>query len=411
MKMDLQAHRLGACTSAIMSTALALILTGCGEQYGTHSQFEQSSDSCSASVVARQYVVNYHDGRTRVVHAESDEDFISTYLEPNKDDIRFAEPDYHVTAQRGPTWVNHKVSSQADNWGAVSIGADQLWQAGVRGDGVTVAVIDSGMDLSHPQLSGRLLPDGDPGFDFINGRRLAGDFARHGTHVAGIIAAEHDDTIAGSGNHVEGVAPRAKLLPLAFLDGDGLGVMSDAVRALNYAVKRGARVVNASWGGQQCSRSLREAIRALDNENVFFVTAAGNAAYRHAANNIEIVPEYPASLNLFSMLTVGAVDLAGNTADFSNYGPSAVHLFAPGENITSTLPGNTMGPLNGTSMATPFVSGAVALLLSAEPSATVPQIRRALYTSATVRNDYVNASKGRLNLRGTLATLRAILNR
>jgi subtilisin family serine protease len=185
--------------------------------------------------------------------------------------------------------------------------------------------------------------------------------------------------------------------------------MSDAVRALGYAVKRGARVVNASWGGQQCSRSLRESIRTLEGQNVFFVTAAGNAIYRKPANNIELVPEYPASLNLFSMLTVGAVDLAGTTAEFSNFGPTAVHLFAPGENITSTLPGNQMGPLNGTSMATPFVAGAVALLLSAEPAATVPQVRQALYSSASTRADYVNASKGRLNLRGTLGILRQLM--
>ena len=411
MKMDLQAHRLGACTSAIMSTALALILTGCGDQFGQHSQFEQSSDACSASVVAHQYVVNFKNGETRVVRADSDRDLISTVIEPQKDLINFAEPDYHVRQSRGPMWANKKTTTSADNWGAASIGADQLWRAGVRGDGVTVAVIDSGMDLTHPQLAGRLLNDGDKGFDFINTRSLAGDFAKHGTHVAGIIAAEHEDTVAGAGAHVEGVAPHANLLPLAFLDGDGLGLMSDAVRALNYALKRGARVVNASWGGQQCSRSLRETIRTLEGRNVFFVTAAGNAAYRHAASNIEIAPEYPASLNLFSMLTVGAVDLAGNTAEFSNFGPSAVHLFAPGENITSTLPGNQMGPLNGTSMATPFVSGAVALLLSAEPGATVPQVREALYSSAFTRGDYVNASKGRLNLRTTLATLRAVMSR
>ena len=415
MKMDLQARRLGACTSAIMSTALAFLLcvglTGCGDQLNGTGQFEQASDSCSASVAAHRYVAKFLDGHTEVVHAETDAEFVEGFLTAHKPEIQFAEPDYVVQAKRGPTWVNRKVASTADNWGPVNVGADTLWRAGVRGEGVTVAVIDSGMDLNHPQLAGRLLPAGDHGFDFINSRPLTGDFAKHGTHVAGIIAAEHDDTVAGGGNHVEGVAPKANLLPLAFLDGDGLGLMSDAVRAVEYAAHRGARVINASWGGQQCSRALRESIRGLEKKNIFFVTAAGNAGYKRAANNIELVPEYPASLNLFAMLTVGAIDVFGATAEFSNFGPHAVHIFAPGQNIVSTLPNNQMGPLDGTSMATPFVAGAVALLLSAEKTASIAQVRQALYESASTEADYVNASHGRLNLRGTLAALRQIMAR
>ena len=111
------------------------------------------------------------------------------------------------------------------------------------------------------------------------------------------------------------------------------------------------------------------------------------------------------------MLTVGAIDAFGATAEFSNFGARAVHIFAPGQGIVSTLPGNQMGPLDGTSMATPFVAGAVALLLSAETTASIAQVREALYASASTEADYVNASHGRLNLRTTLATLRQIMAR
>ncbi|MGZ3723194.1 MAG: S8 family peptidase, partial [Bdellovibrionales bacterium] len=242
------------------------------------------------------------------------------------------------------------------------------------------------------------------GYDFVHNHGLLGDNQYHGTHVSGIVAGAHHDTTAKIEPYVQGVAPDAKLLPLAFLDDQGSGNMSDAVRAINYAVSRGARVINASWGGTECSATLRDAIAGLNAKNVIFVAAAGNDSA-----NVDRNPEYPASLNLLSQITVGATGDHDYMAQYSNYGLAAVHIFAPGTNIVSTLPGGQMGFLSGTSMATPFVTGAVALLLSAVPDATPAQIRLALYNSSAKYADYLNASRGRLDLGRALTELHTIV--
>jgi subtilisin family serine protease len=324
-------------------------------------------------------------------------------------------------------------TTYADNWGQQDVGASAAWQAGDYGAGVIVAVVDTGVDIYHDQLKKQIAvnsgetgvdangnskadngidDDGDGyidnafGYDFTVNAALTGDNSYHGTHVDGVIAAEHTDTVAAGSTHVEGLAPKAKILPLAFLDSSGSGIMSDGVRAIEYAVAQGAKVINASWGGPTCSRSLRDTITGLSARNVIFVAAAGNSG-----SNIDRYPEYPASLNLAAQLTVGATGDHGNMANYSNYGAAAVHLFAPGSSIISTLPGNVMGSLSGTSMATPFVSGAVALLLSAVPDSTPAQVRAALYNSATKRSDYLNSSKGRLNLASAISELHRITGR
>jgi subtilisin family serine protease len=426
MKMDFR-----ACARLSAILFFSALTAACGQQRTASGSFEKASEECFGEAIPKQFMVRFKDGRIEKVNAPSKEEFINGYLTENLDQIEYAEHDYYV---RISTPVKQKVAQSmwADNWGAERVGAQFLWQQGVKGSGVTVAVIDTGMDLTHPQLKNRILAnpgeqgvdisgrdkatngvddDGNGfaddalGYDFARSRSLRGDYTYHGSHVSGIIAGEHADTNAGGAPYVQGVAPGAKILPLAFLDETGSGAMTDAVRAIHYAVQRGVKVINASWGGPGCSRSLQEAVTGLESKGIVFVAAAGNES-----SNIDRNKTFPGSLDLPAQITVGAIGYYGNMSQYSNYGLRTVHIFAPGDGIISTVPGG-LAALDGTSMAAPFVAGAVALLMSAEPSATPAQIRQAFYNTAFVNSDYLNASQGALNLSSALAELRRLMAR
>jgi subtilisin family serine protease len=424
MKKDFQRGLL-----ALLST---LALSACGANQEVVSNFKETKDSCGGSALPQQFMVRNKDGSTEAVRADSEETFRQGYLKEHADRIEYAEHDF-VVAHSLPvhTEAAGNASQVADNWGVMKVDADKLWAQNVRGAGITVAVIDSGMDLTHPQLANQVAAnsgeqgtdtqghnkatngidddengyvDDVAGYDFVANQPLKGDYQYHGTHVAGIVLAAHQDTVAKSASYVQGVAPGAKVLPLAFLDAEGSGLMSDGVRAIQYAVARGARVINASWGGTQCSQTLRDEINGLASKNVFFIAAAGNDS-----SNVDSFMEYPASLNLAAQITVGATGDHDYMAQYSNFGAKAVHIFAPGSNIVSTLPNGSMGFLSGTSMATPFVTGAVALLISAVPDATIPQVRSALYASAVHNAQYIAASQGRMDLANALTELHRIV--
>ena len=428
MKMDFLAHA-GACVAAFT-------LIGCGQSQSLSDGLVADSDACSGQAIPNQFIVKHFDGSIEVIHAASEEAFVTGYLHDHAGQFQYAERDHKVYAAAGTRRQAKDVSptqptvTSADNWGPIKVDVGTLWSQNIRGSGVIVAVVDSGMDILHPQLQNQVYinpgesgtdAQGHPkqsngidddangyiddyvGYDFYGNKPLAGDYEVHGTHVSGIIGAYHTDTTPAAQSYVEGMAPGVKLMPLAFLGSDGSGAMSDAVRAIQYAVAGGAKVINASWGGTQCSQSLKDEISALAGKGVIFVAAAGNDS-----EDVDTNLEYPASLNAASQFTVGSSGSFDFMSEFSNYGATTVHIFAPGENITSTIPGG-MGVLSGTSMATPFVTGAIALLLSAEPSATPAQIRSALYGSALHNTQYVNASQGRLDLVQALTLLKAAI--
>ncbi len=423
MKMD---FRIGAFVIALLA------LSACGKERTSSSSFEKTSEECLGAAIPQKFVVKYFDGRTEVVQAESKQKFIDGFLTDNLNKIEYAEHDFKVQIDAKDIHVMEGSVTVADNWGAAKVEADSMWQQSQRGQGVMVAIVDTGIDLNHPRLKNQIAvntgetgldaqgrnratngvdDDGNGfiddvyGFDFVKNRPLSGDYQGHGTHIAGVIAGEHFDSQAMVTDHVQGLAPKAKILPLAFLDENGSGEMIAGVNAIRYAVSRGAKVINASWGGSGCSRSLKEEIASLSAQGVIFVSASGNES-----RNVDREFSYPASLDLPSQITVGAVGDHDYMAEYSNFGARTVHIFAPGTNIVSTFPGGRLATMSGTSMATPFVTGAVALLLGAEPSANVEQIRQALYNTAAKRGDYINASQGRLDLAQTLDELRRLMH-
>jgi subtilisin family serine protease len=267
-------------------------------------------------------------------------------------------------------WALHNtgqaIGDEPGGTAGADIGAPAAWSVTTGSKDITVAIVDSGVDRSHRDLFANLVP----GYDFAYDDADPTDYEGHGTHVAGIIGAR-----GNNGTGVTGVAWDASLMPLQALDAEGAGYASDIAGAYTYAASHGARIVNASLGGSSRSQAEYDAIR--NAPNVLFVVAAGNDD-----RNNDTRPTYPCAYDLPNILCVAATDNTDHLASFSNVGRSTVDIAAPGVDIYSTLRCDAYGWMSGTSMATPEVSGAAALVLAAHPTSTVAELRSRLISTA-----------------------------
>ncbi len=254
-------------------------------------------------------------------------------------------------------------SYYSSQWGLSKIRAPEAWALS-RGTGVLIAVLDTGTDYSHPDLSGKVRIDIDR--DYINGDKDAMDDNGHGTHVAGIAAAATNNS-----QGVAGLGWEATILPLKVMAANGSGTTDQLIPAIYYAADQGAKVVNMSLGGAgSCPEDLRVAVDYAYSRGVLLVAAAGNNGA-----NVSIFPA-----NCTHVLGVAATTLSDTRASFSNYG-AHVSVAAPGTSIYSTLPGG-YGYMQGTSMATPFVAGLAALVYARFPSYTPDQVASAILDNA-----------------------------
>ena len=271
----------------------------------------------------------------------------------------------------------------------IDVDAPEAWKYATPNP-IIVALIDTGIDLYHPDLASQLwvnpgeIPDDGVdndangyvddtwGWNYVEDTNIPMDDAGHGTHVAGIVGAA-----AGNALGIAGLNPFARLMPLKFLGADGTGSLDDAVKAIYYAVQNGARVINASWSGSLQSPALAEALRYADSRGVVFVAAAGNER-----TNVDRYPSYPGGYASPNVIAVAPADAKGNLAGFSNFGKKTVDLAAPAVNVISTWLGGGFQLSSGTSMATPFVSGAASLLIAQNPGLSANQVvRRILSTT------------------------------
>lgn len=388
---------------AVIFFLLFLFVISCGKSSSTSSPLQKTQDDCANTAIPNQKLVHWKNGTvTKYDLSHFSASTFSDFVKRNQKNILLVEDNFRLSKPK-PTNISLLGWGGGPNWGIDTIHAAEVWSQRAEGENVLVAIIDSGIDTNHPQLKNQLytnprevlngldddgngLIDDVHGYDFSNGTGDLTDDVGHGTHVAGIIAA---DVSQGS---VQGVAPKAKIIIYDFLSAAGDGSAYDAIAAIQAAGKSGARVINASWGGPACSRSLELAIGELAKKNVLFVAAAGNDS-----ENIDQLPSYPASYNFPHQITVGAMTYDEYTAGFSNYGDS-VHLVAPGANILSTYPlPETTAVESGTSMAAPFVTGAAALLISAFPQASAVDIKMALIQSAH-KGSYPVFSRGALDV-------------
>ncbi|NJM61512.1 MAG: S8 family serine peptidase [Oscillatoriales cyanobacterium RU_3_3] len=295
------------------------------------------------------------------------------------------------------------------------IDAPEAWGIQTGSKDVTVAVIDTGGDYRHQDLAantwrntgeiaGNGVDDDNNGFvddvhgyDFVNTDGDPMDDEGHGTHVAGTIGAVGNNNIG-----VVGVNHNVSLMHLKFLDSGGFGFTDNAARAIDYATRMGAKVINASFGGGGYSQSMFDAISRANNAGVLFVAAAGNDA-----NNNDLNPDFPTNYDLPNIISVAATDERDRLAWFSNYGRDTVDLAAPGVNILSTLPGNSYGQFDGTSMAAPHVAGAAALLLAQKPNQSPAQLKNILMESAdrVTSLEATTVTGGRLNVHQALSQI------
>ncbi len=300
------------------------------------------------------------------------------------------------SAQPDHLAVSHAVPSDYDPrelWGLARMQAPAAWNVTSGSANLVVGIIDSGLDRTHPDLAanvwrnageisngldddGNGLVDDLYGWDFADNDNDSSDQQGHGTHVAGIIGA-----VGNNGDGVTGVNWNVKLLGIRA--GNQTLATSSVIQALDYLTSRrnaGEPIVavNHSYTSTSFNTLQRDAMQRASTAGMLMVTAAGNDRLNlDAGNNMR----YPAGYNVPNLVAVGASNLNDELTDFSNWGSTTVHLAAPGMGIVSTLPGSAYGPRDGTSMASPLVAGAAALLRASEPSLNATALRARLLTS------------------------------
>lgn len=322
-------------------------------------------------------------------------------------EVEYAEPNFIYTLDavstdtyynNGSLWGMYGAStSPANQFGS---GAAAAWAKDHTGSSsIVIGVIDEGIMHNHEDLNGNVLNPGEVGktagvhddgnglvddlygWDFVenNNSVYDGTGDDHGTHVAGTIGAKNN------GTGVVGVSWNVTMISAKFLGSNG-GTTANAIKAVDYFTtlkSKGVNVVatNNSWGGGGFSQALYDAIERANSAGILFIAAAGNGGSDGVGDNNDKRPSYPASYANANIISVAAINSTGGLASFSNFGVKSVDLGAPGVGIYSTLPGG-YGAYSGTSMATPHVSGAVALYAAYHPGATAAQIKEAVLAAA-----------------------------
>lgn len=252
--------------------------------------------------------------------------------------VEYVEPNYIYHA----TWTpNDTYFTPSYQWGPYKIQAPTAWDR-TRGNGIRVAVLDTGVQYDHPDLSGKVVK----GYNYVERNWDPYDYNGHGTHCAGVVAAA-----TNNGMGIAGMAPGAHIYAVKVLDNRGSGSLANIANGIIHAADNGSKVISLSLGGTSGSTTLENAVNYAWNKGAVVVAAAGNAG--------NTVRNYPAAYS--NAIAVAATDQNDRKASFSTYG-SWVDVAAPGVDILSTYPNNRLVYLNGTSMATPHVAGQAALL-------------------------------------------------
>lgn len=344
---------------------------------------------------AKSIAASYSAMSDVVLYAEPNFEIRLDRIEDSKGDLI---PDSHykyASAPNDPMFADQwALNNNGTNGGRERADVDALaaWTKTTGSDEVVVAVLDSGVDYTHKDLANNMwqrpasikaYTDDElgtfndlRGYNGVDRNADPMDENGHGTHCAGIIGAE-----GNNGFGVAGINWKVKIMPLKFLGRGGSGTTEDAIEAVNYVIDRkkagvNVRIISGSFGSNQRSQAFEDVIKAAGDAGILFIAAAGNDG-----TNNDNLPHYPSNYDLPNVVSVAALDRNDNITSFSNFGSGSVHLAAPGKDILSTWLGGGFRSISGTSMATPYVSGIAALIVSQNQKISVSDLRKKLMSS------------------------------
>lgn len=297
-------------------------------------------------------------------------------------------------AQADDVELTERFAGALKNWGLHNtVGPSDIkilpaWKISQGDSKIIVAIIDTGLDINHPDLrqnlwtgvenvrvGDRSVPQTIHGWDFVTQSPITSDAHGHGTHVAGIIGARFNPS-----KGVAGVSQHVALMPLRYYSPANTGRqnLENSIKALHFAIDHGAQIINYSGGGPQFSEAEFLALKRAEEKGILVVCAAGN---EHQNTDLVQNYYYPAAYGLSNIISVAAIDVSGKLIASSNFGKHKVDLAAPGENIFSTLPKGRYGTMTGTSQGTPHVAGVAQLLKSLNPSLTPSEVKARILAS------------------------------
>ncbi len=401
---------------------LIIILVSCApSKYELENQLSQN---CKTTQLAGEYIVQWTSGKIEKIKAEDDVDFLNRVQQKEllnqTDFLKWSGRNFILKSSS----LKHKASTNLvalpknipdmdtpppvnsfgftknnTSWALAQLGAPELWDKNILGQGRVSAIIDTGLNLElKSAFEGRIHENGDlgqdedqngfkgdqNGWDFTTHSPLQKDWLGHGTNIASLIASNHK-------LYKISVAPESKIIPVAYTQSE-TGTLDQALKAINYSYKRGAQLINLSWSGESCSRGLELTLKSIAQKNVLFFTSSGNEGL-----DLDSTPRFPASLKIPGLLTIGSINQKDKVAAFSNFGLS-VDLLAPGDRVPVINGTGLVAPFSrGTSLSTPLSLGLAALIWSAFPGAPSHMVEQALLESARNKRLQATDALTRLN--------------
>lgn len=354
---------------------LSFFTLGCMPEDST-LDISDLSQSCKENLLTEEFLVKFkHESHYRTVKATDAESFLTNVIRPHQEQIESYGLNFKLKTDIPPTQVKNLIGAPV-SWVKGFTRSEFLTTKGVLGQGVKIAVLDTGLDLSSGLFDKNLILSAEPakfvGQNIAEKNTNIQDLNGHGTIVSSLIAGPEIKTAAT--NFEGGLAPQAQIIPVKIFSADTRTTdLGTVLKAIDFAIASKVNIINASWGGSEnCSPLLENKLVSLWGENILFITSAGDKA-----QNLSLKPSYPASFGLPSLLAVSAINANSEIPSRANFG-GTIGLFAPGQDVPVIGLNGEVFSESGTSLAAAIATGGAALLKSAFPSVSAQTLSQAL---------------------------------